>query len=304
MMDLKVLYTFYTIAKEGSFSKAAKKLSYTKSTITVHVGQLETELGTQLFERIGRRMVLTKAGVQLIPYVEEVFDALRRMEGFRDDIANYTGNLRIGAPESLLCFRLPPVFREFQKRAPKTSLSLFSMNSTSVRMALKEGNIDVGIFYDNDMESEPNLIFEPLEKYQLILASSPLLKKKYKDQGKGLMADVKVPKIVQPNTGSVRKKFNEYMKKHGILEGNTIEIRSTQTIINLAKNDMGVCFLPKFVLQEELDKKSLVQIPLHEGRVYISSSAAYYKNKWVSPALSLFLELLKNKEIKNSRSKK
>ena len=81
-MDLKNLHTFYTIIKEGSFSKAAKKLNYTQSTITFHVGQLEKELDVQLFEKIGRRMVLTKAGEQLIPYVEDVILSVHKMEEF------------------------------------------------------------------------------------------------------------------------------------------------------------------------------------------------------------------------------
>ena len=68
-MDLKNLYTFYMITREGGFSEAAKKLNYTQATITFHVGQLEKELDVKLFERIGRRMVLSQAGVQLIPYV-------------------------------------------------------------------------------------------------------------------------------------------------------------------------------------------------------------------------------------------
>ena len=71
-MDLKYLRTFRTIVTEGGFNKAAEKLSYTQSTITFQIGQLEQELSVALFEKIGRRMVLTKAGEQLVPYVDEI----------------------------------------------------------------------------------------------------------------------------------------------------------------------------------------------------------------------------------------
>ena len=63
-MELKYLQTFRTIVDEGGFSKAAKKLNYTQSTITFQIGQLEQELSVRLFEKIGRTMVLTKAGEQ------------------------------------------------------------------------------------------------------------------------------------------------------------------------------------------------------------------------------------------------
>ena len=68
-MELKYLNTFKVIVEEGGFTKAAERLNYTQSTITFQIGQLEQELSAKLFERIGRRMVLTKAGERLIPYV-------------------------------------------------------------------------------------------------------------------------------------------------------------------------------------------------------------------------------------------
>lgn len=61
-MELKYLETFQRIVQEGGFAKAAASLNYTQSAITFQVAQLEQELGTQLFEKVGRRMVLTKAG--------------------------------------------------------------------------------------------------------------------------------------------------------------------------------------------------------------------------------------------------
>lgn len=292
-MDLKNLYTFYTITREGGFSEAAKKLNYTQATITFHVGQLEKELDVKLFERIGRRMVLSQAGVQLIPYVEDVFQSLQRMKGFQNDIANYTGQLKIGAPESLLCFRLPLLLKEFQQKAPKTALSLFSLNSIAVKNALKDGKIDVGILYHDERNRAGSIIFEPIERYRVIVAASYKIKNRYAKIKKEDLLDSKVPKVLQPQTGSLRKKFHEYVGNKSNHVGGVIEIRSTQTIINLVKNDMGFCFLPEFVLREELDNKNLFEIPFEGKDMYISSAVAYYKNKWMSPALDLFLHMLR-----------
>ena len=75
-MDLRYINTFHTIVEAGGFNKAAEKLCYTQSTITFHVSQLEKELGVQLFEKAGRHMVLTKAGQELVPYVENVLQSV------------------------------------------------------------------------------------------------------------------------------------------------------------------------------------------------------------------------------------
>ena len=80
-MELKCLRTFRTIIDEGGFSKAAKKLNYTQSTITFQMNQLERDLSTTLFEKIGRKMVLTKAGEHLIPYVDDIRRTFIRMPG-------------------------------------------------------------------------------------------------------------------------------------------------------------------------------------------------------------------------------
>ena len=61
-MELRNLITFLKIIETGSFSKAAEQLLYSQSTVTIQIQQLEEELGVPLFERVGRRMVLTEAG--------------------------------------------------------------------------------------------------------------------------------------------------------------------------------------------------------------------------------------------------
>ena len=118
-MELKVFTTFRTIVRTGSFTKAARLLSYTPSMITFHIAQLEKLTGVPLFEKSGRRMILTKAGEELIPYVDEVLAAVKKVKSFQYGIAAYQGTLTVGAPESLLCFRLPPLLKRLHAHAPR-----------------------------------------------------------------------------------------------------------------------------------------------------------------------------------------
>ena len=82
-MELKILTTFKTIIRTGSFSKAARQLNYTPSTITFHVAQLEETAGVRIFEKSGRRMALTQAGEALVPYVDDVLEAARKIQNFQ-----------------------------------------------------------------------------------------------------------------------------------------------------------------------------------------------------------------------------
>ena len=140
-MELKIFTTFRTIVRTGSFTKAARLLSYTPSTITFHIAQLEKLTGVPLFEKSGRRMILTKAGEELIPYVDEVLAAANKIKNFQYGIAAYQGTLTVGAPESLLCFRLPPLLKRLHAHAPRVDLRLRSLTSRDVVAALSDGQI-------------------------------------------------------------------------------------------------------------------------------------------------------------------
>ena len=91
-MDLKYLNTFQVIAEEGELTRAAERLGYTQSTMTFQMGQLEQALSARLFEKVGRRMVLSQAGRQLLPYVERVLEAVNQMHCFTQDLTQCRGN--------------------------------------------------------------------------------------------------------------------------------------------------------------------------------------------------------------------
>ena len=95
-MDLKYLNTFRVIAEEGSFTRAAERLGYTQSTMTFQMGQLEQALSARLFEKVGRRMVLSQAGRQLLPYVERVLEAVNQMHCFTQDLTQCRGAQKEG----------------------------------------------------------------------------------------------------------------------------------------------------------------------------------------------------------------
>ena len=78
-MELRNLRAFQAVVDQGSYQKAAERLGYTQSTITVQIQQLEEELGVPLFERVGRRMALTEAGKRALPQARELLAAADRL---------------------------------------------------------------------------------------------------------------------------------------------------------------------------------------------------------------------------------
>jgi DNA-binding transcriptional LysR family regulator len=293
-VELKYLNTFKTIVEEGSFVKAANKLNYTQSTITFQIGQLEQELSVQLFEKIGRYMVLTKAGTQLIPYVDDVLASVQKMRHFENDLIDCQGELHIGIAETQLCYKMPSILKQFHQQAPKARLFLRSMNCYEIRDELIDGTLDLGIFYEDVGGFGSNLTTYPLGNYPVVLVASPETKRHFSDF---ITPDqrILVSFIINEQNCIFRQIFEKYLREKSIILDHTIELWSVPTIKNLVKNNVGISFLPKFTVQEELDRGELVEIPTDLKNAQISAVCGQHKNRWISPLLQAFLDTLNTK---------
>ncbi|MDU7306954.1 MAG: LysR family transcriptional regulator [Escherichia coli] len=170
-MDLRRFITLKTVVEEGSFLRASQKLCCTQSTVTFHIQQLEQEFSVQLFEKIGRRMCLTREGKKLLPHIYEltrVMDTLREAAKKESDP---DGELRVISGETLLSYRMPQVLQRFRQRAPKVRLSLQSLNCYVIRDALLNDEADVGVFYR--VGNDDALNRRELGEQPLALVASP-----------------------------------------------------------------------------------------------------------------------------------
>ena len=292
-MELKYLQTFRTIIEKGGFSKDAEKLNYTQSTITFQIGQLEQELSVVLFEKIGRKMVLTKAGEHLIPYVDEILQSVDKLRFFEDNLSQCQGDLHIGIGETLLCYRFPSILKEFHRQAPKARLFLRSMNCYEIRNELLNGTLDLGIFYEDVGGFGSSLTTYPFGSYSMALVASPEIKKRCPDF---ITPDrvIQVPFIINEPNCIFRQIFEQYLRENSIILDHTIELWSIPTIKNLVKSDVGVSFLPAFTVQAELETGELEEIPTAITDKTITAVCAHHKNKWISPLMQLFLDLIKD----------
>ena len=289
-MELKYLNTFMMIIEEGSFVKAAEKLGYTQSTITFQIGQLEQEFSVQLFEKIGRRMVLTKAGEQIMPYITEVLNSVRKMKYFEKDLSSCEGDLTVGVAETQLCFLLPDKLKRFHQTAPNARLFLKSMNCYDIRDALMSGSLDVGIFYNDVGGYGSNLIVKEMESSEIVVVASPSTQRRFPDL---ITPDQKLSAtyLINEQDCIFRQKFEQYLNEKSITLDHTIELWSIPTIINLVKNDVGISSLPRFTVQEELSRGELLEISTEMKDPQITAVCAYHKNKWVSPLMELFIQM-------------
>lgn len=292
-MEIKNLYTLKAIIEEGSFGNAANKLGYTQSTITFQIRQLEAALGITLFEKIGRRMILTPAGESILPYIDETLSAFERLQNVGKDLNAVTGELNIILSETLLCYKLDEVISEFHRLAPKVQLKLRSLSCYETKQAIIKGNADLGICYD-ESEEDDRLTIYSLGHAELLLVASSKLYKELGDQLDFTLSPITLPTsfITDEPDGLFRRQFEKYVKDNQIKLESTIELWSTSTIKSLVKSGLGVAFLPAFTVQEELAAGTFVSIKHRIPCEKIRAVYLHHKNKYISEPMKLFMELL------------
>lgn len=145
-MEVAELQAFISVADSGSFSLAAQRMHLTQPAVSKRIAALEARLDTRLFDRIGRRTLLTEAGRALLPRARRI---LMEMEDSRRAIVNLsgaiTGRLSVGTSHHIGLHRLPAVLRRYTAHYPDVELDLRFLDSEAACAAVERGDIEMGI---------------------------------------------------------------------------------------------------------------------------------------------------------------
>ena len=287
-MELKNLRTLQAVADQGSYQKAADCLGYTQSTVTVHIQQLEEELGIPLFERVGRGMALTQVGRQALIQARELLLAADRLSRLGQERQAPSGTLRVDMAETLLCYKTQPVIQKFRKLAPQVRLIIRSRNCLDIAENIRSGACDLGVGYDMDW-SRDMLEVEPMGEYEVILLASPeFCHPDFVTRGQR-----KPVSLVTDEPDSIfRRRLEAYLRARDITLDATLELWSIETIKRCVMSNLGFTYLPRFAAQEELKDGRLIELAAPISGVRFPTLCARHKNRWVTPAMELFIALL------------
>jgi LysR family transcriptional regulator, transcriptional activator of the cysJI operon len=145
MLDFR-LKVFYTVARRLSFTKAAEELFISQPAVTKHIHELEQQLGMALFERIGNRIKITRAGNILLKHADDIFTTYRNLEYEINQLKHEQGGLLpIGASTTIAQYFIPPVLAQFNQRYTDVNTSLISGNTEQIEQALFDKTIQLGL---------------------------------------------------------------------------------------------------------------------------------------------------------------
>ncbi len=290
-MNTKSLVTFKTILEVGSFQKAADKLGYTQSTVTFQIKQLEEELALKLFEKIGRRMELTQAGKDIMPYVDMILQGTEQISNYGKSLSEITGSLKLAIPDSILIYNMQPFMQAFTHEAPNVQLIVNSIQSGEINPSIADGTADIGINCEKDSYPD-SVVHKKLGKYKAVLVASPFANNNLLDfitphQRKPISL------ICNEPDGYYQLDMDKYLSEKDILLNPPMKVQSIEAVKRCVMNNLGIAVVPTYSIGEELKNGSLMPIKTELDEKEYNSFYIYHKNKWISPQMELALNLLK-----------
>jgi DNA-binding transcriptional LysR family regulator len=292
-MEMAQLEYFSRVVQEKSFSKAADKVFRTQPAVSIAIRRLEEEIGLPLLDRTQKAPVLTEAG-------QVVYDYAQRILGLRDQVGQAIaemqslkrGLIRVGANESTSLYLLPELILKFREQHPDVKVEIFRHVSSRLPREVLDRNIDFAL-----MASEPgdrDLEAFPLLKDELVLIMSPkhpLASRpsvKIKDLGKESFVAHNV------KSGSRVKVIEAFARQHTPLNI-SLELATIETIKRFVQKRVGLAFVPRMCVREELERGVLVNVPVRGLTHTRTLWAAHRRGANFSPAGNAFLKILQTR---------
>lgn len=282
------LRTFRTVAATLSFTRTAEMLDYAQSSVSAQIRGLEEELGMPLFNRIGRRVVLTEAGKRVLDYSDRVLALDSEIRTALNEPTGYEGVLRIGAPESMMTYRVPRLLGQFRAEFPLVQLYYGPLVDMELYRSVLDGRLDFALLLQPPVQAEA-LEVRPLqtEPLQVFAATThPLTKKK-----KLTPTDLNGETVFLTESGcGYRHLFEQELTKAGNYACQRLEFSSVEAIKRCVVEGLGVGFLPQVALQDVLDEGS-VAILKWEKTFAVELQLIWHKQKWLSPLERRFVKI-------------
>ncbi len=291
-LDSRQLRAFATLARTGSFTQTARELHLTQSAISHSMKALESEVGCRLLDRLGKKVVLTQAGEQLLQHSERI---LTEMESARSSLERLgkwgKGRLRVGASLTACQHIIPPVLREFKESFPEHVVTIEPGDSSGVVSSLVRHRLDLAITLEP--EHEPQLEFHPLFNDELQFVVGP---------GHAWAEERRAPReeiprqnyILYSKSSLTFRLIESYFRREEMVLNTVIELGSMEVTKELVKLGLGVSILAPWIARREISEGSLVSIPLGRRKLERKWGIAHWRGKRLGLAEETFISLCRH----------
>ena len=288
-MDLDQLHTFLEIVRLKSFSKAAQTCYRTQPAISAQVRQLEQELNTTLFERLGTRIALTTAGKIFAEYSEQILHLRRRAQEVINELDRVPrGEIVIAANEATCIYVLPAVFSEYKKQFPNVQLHVDRSYGSRVVAAVLDNLADFGVTQMPVQDKKLQVVKIHSDQIRLLVpAHHPLASRQSVS-----CEDLGSYPLLLPKSGTTRSRLNAWLEPVEDTLNISMELDSTEMIKQFVMADLGSSFLAGSHCRTEVASGKLASIQLAPEPMERKLALIYRKDKSLSKAALGFIQVI------------
>ena len=294
-LDSRQVRAFCVLARTGSFTQAARELHLTQSGISHSIKALESDIGCRLLDRVGKKVVLTQAGEQLLHHATKI---LQEMESARESLGHLgkwgRGRLRLGASTTACQHIIPTVLREFKESFPEHNITIEPGDTPELVSSLLRHRIDLALSLEPS--NEPRLEFHPLftdDLHFIVAAMHPWAQ----------AARVERSEIPRQNYILYRKHsltfrlIEDYFRREQMVLNTVIELGSMEATKELVKLGIGVSIVARWIARREIEDGSLIPLPLGPRKLQRRWGILHWRGKRLNLAEETFVGLCESAAV-------
>ncbi len=249
-IDLNLLYTLHTFVDRGSLAETARALSRSEPAISARLHRLEEELGIAIFERVGRRLMLTPAGRELHREASLIIDRIRSVVDVAQAVGDEPrGRLRVGTLGTVGMYMLGGPVAEFVVRYPHASVDMIQGLSTDLASQLLAGELDL-------VASIGELPLDERVHVEVVREIRPVVVTRRSDIARRTKFDAKrLSKHPLLEWGLAADVFfgrvSRYLAEHGLDDNVRVRVPHIATLKVLIRNGAGIAILPDYTVVDD-----------------------------------------------------
>ena len=288
-MDVRGLEVFLSVAKHLNFTRAGEEVHLSQPSVSVRIRQLERDLGSKLFEQLGKRIALTEAGQLLLPYALRVMAAMDDALHAIDELKGLErGSVRIGASTTPGMYLIPRTIAQFKQQYPKIDVHLAVRDTRQIEEGVIRNEFDFGFVGGHLAGDEVDVLPWIIDHLVLVVPSNHVLARKTLVK----VADLRKERFILREPGSAtRAAVVNHLQKSDLKVETVMEMENPESVKKAVQSGLGIAFISKFAVETELKAKSLVAVRVKGLDINRELKIVYRKDKHLGRAAQTFIEM-------------
>jgi len=289
-ISLKQLRVFISITQHDTLTAASEALFLSKAAVSMALSELEKQIGHSLFDRVNNRLILNQEGQKLLPLADELIERAQNIEQIFDNDQTLSGELRIGASDTIGNQVAPYLISDFRRHTNHHSQSLFISNSALICQKLVDYELDLALIEGKTLH--PELISTQFSQDEMCVICSP--HSPLANRPTFSVGDLEHSEWIlrEPGSGS-REFFLRAIAPRIEQWHESFQLNTTEALINSVSAGLGLGCLSKLAAQPALTDGRVVEIKLSldmQRRYWL----LVHKEKYQNPLLKSFIEYCHN----------